>query len=82
MRITDEEFDDVMAFLDSHKEKPFDHENCEVCDFMKNMTNSHFGQALAERSANSTEFLDRIFFLYCGIMIGRNQGTLEDLYGG
>lgn len=78
IRITSNDMETVFSELAAHKGKPINHPNCEFCDWVRDFIKSAHGQKLAEDSANATVYMDRLFFLYCGVRIGRNQGV-EDL---
>lgn len=81
MKISPTEFDTVLSELRAHRELPQGHSDCEFCDWVKEFVKTAHGQILAEDSDQSGQYLDRLFFLYAGVRIGRNQGV-DDLLSG
>lgn len=87
MKLTDAEFESILSEHEQHKKLPTGHPNCIFCDFASDVLKTTYGQAMAEDSGSSSHLLDNLFYLYCGIRIGRNQGVqdlvsdLEEEYG-
>lgn len=75
IRITDDDMATVLSELTAHKNQPVNHPDCEYCDWVKDFIKTGHGEAFAEESGNSTEYLDRLFFLFAGVRIGRKQGV-------
>lgn len=76
--ITDDDIQSVFDELELHKETmPFNHVHCELCNWLQEFLATQQSQTLAEMGGNSEEYVMRLFFLYCGIRIGRRQSVGE-----
>ena len=77
-KLSQDEIAFAMDEITKHKELPVNHPDCEFCSWIKEFTTTTYGQVFAEKCTNSTEYLDKLYFLLIGIKIGRRQGV-EDL---
>ena len=78
MKLSQDEIAFAMDELARHKELPINHPDCEFCDWIKEFTLSPQSQGFAKECTTSGEYLDKLYFLFIGLQIGRRQGV-EDL---